>query len=293
MSDSTLHACVLTPPGRGAIAVIAVVGDGARARVEALMKRRLDEPGRVYFGRLVDEVLAHWTPRGFTGLETVEVSCHGGPGAVRAVLDELALPQIDWDGYVGLAAHLDEIRKAAWRLLPHARTELAAFVLMDQAEGALSRALAEGRDVPTWGRALVSPRRVVLAGRANAGKSTLFNALFRAERALVHDEPGTTRDPVEDLIAVDGVPLWLVDTAGIQTPRSDIERQAIERARREMARADLVVVVQDGPRFDFDGPHIEFASRRDDVDALRRAILERLGIRPHYIPGAAVEFREL
>lgn len=287
--------CVLTPPGRGAIAVVAVVGEGVRARVEALMKRSLAEPGRVYYGQLADEVLAHWTPRGFTGLETVEVSCHGGAGAVRAVLEALALPEIGWDAYVGLAAHLDEIQKEAWRLLPYAATTLAAMVLMDQAQGALSRALAEGRDVPMWGRALVRPRRVVLTGRPNAGKSTTFNALVQAERALVYDEPGTTRDPVEELIAIEGVPLWLVDTAGVETPRDDIERQAIERARREIARADLVVVVQEPSmkRYAFDGPHVEFVNRRDDVESLRRAILERLGIRPRYVPGGAVEFRDV
>lgn len=82
----------------------------------------------------------------------------------------------------------------------------------------------------------------VIAGRPNAGKSSLFNALLGIERAIVTEEPGTTRDAIEALLGVDGYPFRLVDTAGIRRDAERIEGLGIEVARSYLARADLVLV---------------------------------------------------
>ncbi|MCX5655557.1 MAG: 50S ribosome-binding GTPase [Planctomycetota bacterium] len=97
----------------------------------------------------------------------------------------------------------------------------------------------------TCGRFLADPPRIVIAGRANAGKSTLLNRLVGAERAITSAAPGTTRDYIEAEAALDGVPVMLIDTAGLRDPGGEIERQGIEQARAELARAAVVIYLVD------------------------------------------------
>jgi tRNA modification GTPase len=89
------------------------------------------------------------------------------------------------------------------------------------------------------------PFRVVLAGPANAGKSSLFNALAGASKALVSAEPGTTRDYLVQRLQVDGIPIEIVDTAGLRNRANGIEAKAQELGRSEAERADLVLWCQD------------------------------------------------
>ena len=86
---------------------------------------------------------------------------------------------------------------------------------------------------------------VVIAGRPNAGKSSLLNALAQSERAIVTPIPGTTRDVLRETINLDGIALTLVDTAGLRERADEVEREGIRRARAELARADVVVLVTD------------------------------------------------
>ena len=99
------------------------------------------------------------------------------------------------------------------------------------------------------GRVLRDGMTVVIAGRPNAGKSTLLNILCGHEAAIVTDIPGTTRDVLREHLHLDGMPLHLVDTAGLR-PSADatldpVEAEGIRRARAEMARADRVLFVVD------------------------------------------------
>jgi tRNA modification GTPase len=96
------------------------------------------------------------------------------------------------------------------------------------------------------GKLLRDGIRVALVGRPNVGKSSLFNSLMGHERAIVTGIPGTTRDTLTESIGLDGIPVLLTDTAGIRSSSDEIESIGVERARREAADADLLVVVIDG-----------------------------------------------
>jgi tRNA modification GTPase len=98
------------------------------------------------------------------------------------------------------------------------------------------------------GRALQEGVRVVLAGAPNAGKSSLFNALVGEQRAIVDEEPGTTRDAVEARIELQGIPCTLVDTAGLREGGHRVERCGMERTRQELDRGALRIWVIDASR---------------------------------------------
>lgn len=98
------------------------------------------------------------------------------------------------------------------------------------------------------GRIIREGLRTAIVGRPNAGKSSLLNALLQEDRAIVTDIPGTTRDTIEESLRIGGVPLVLMDTAGLRRTESQVERMGIERARRSMERADLILAVLDGSR---------------------------------------------
>ncbi|MDR3161188.1 MAG: tRNA uridine-5-carboxymethylaminomethyl(34) synthesis GTPase MnmE [Spirochaetaceae bacterium] len=85
----------------------------------------------------------------------------------------------------------------------------------------------------------------VIAGRPNAGKSSLFNRLLKEDRAIVTEIPGTTRDWIEAWISLEGIPLRLVDTAGLHDAQDPVERLGIARTRELLAQADLILYVID------------------------------------------------
>ena len=99
----------------------------------------------------------------------------------------------------------------------------------------------------TWreGRLLREGALAVLAGRPNAGKSSLFNALLADDRAIVSEEPGTTRDLIEERLCVRGVPVRLVDTAGLREAEGAVERQGVRRAQERLRLADVQLRVID------------------------------------------------
>jgi tRNA modification GTPase len=97
----------------------------------------------------------------------------------------------------------------------------------------------------TLGRIYREGLQTVLVGKPNVGKSTLLNMLLGEERALVTDIPGTTRDLIEEMLVLDGIPLRIVDTAGIRESMGLVESLGIERAKDALEQADLVLALFD------------------------------------------------
>ncbi len=89
---------------------------------------------------------------------------------------------------------------------------------------------------------------LVICGKPNVGKSSLLNALLKEERAIVTPLAGTTRDTIEEVIDIAGIPIRIVDTAGILEPRDLVEKKALMRSRKEIATADLVIILFDGSK---------------------------------------------
>ena len=104
---------------------------------------------------------------------------------------------------------------------------------------ALEEVLAKSRQ----GSLLRSGIHVVIAGRPNVGKSSLLNRLAGEERAIVTTLPGTTRDALRESIQIEGVPIVIVDTAGLRKAGSEVERLGMARTREELARADIMLMV--------------------------------------------------
>jgi tRNA modification GTPase len=238
-------------------------------------------------------------PHSYTGEDVVEISAHGSPVVLEAIVAaamaagaRLANPgEFTFRAY--LHRRIDLVQAEAVADLIDAVTPLQARVAFDQLEGTLTgrlRAidgalldlaarLEASLDFPEEGYHFITPAeaRAALAsvlasieaviaeasrgrmiregltaaivGRPNAGKSSLFNRLAGAARAIVTDVPGTTRDLLTERIDVDGLPFTVVDTAGMRREAGDaIEEEGIARARQAIAAADLVIVVLDVSR---------------------------------------------
>jgi tRNA modification GTPase len=234
-------------------------------------------------------------PRSYTGEDVVELSCHGSPALLRAVLERLcaqgarlAAPG-EFTRRAFVNGRLDLAQAEAVALLISARTERAVMLAARGVAGELGRRLHGVRerlldlvaglevtlDFPEDGvgteppaaadavRALIAEiatlreraRRgrvvhdgvtVALVGAPNAGKSSLLNALVGRERAIVSPIAGTTRDVIEATIELRGIPIRLLDTAGIASPRDALEAEGISRSRGAIEESDLLLVVIDG-----------------------------------------------
>jgi tRNA modification GTPase len=146
----------------------------------------------------------------------------------------------------------------------------AAIVAAIEAIRAELRALAATYG---YGRIVREGFTLAIVGRPNAGKSSLFNRLLERERAIVTAQPGTTRDPISERLAIGGVPVELVDTAGLRdAPEGEAETLGIERTRVAMADADFVVLVVDAAALDGDA-----------LGAEDRETLASLAGRPHQV----------
>lgn len=122
------------------------------------------------------------------------------------------------------------------------------------------------------GRLMEEGARIVLAGRPNAGKSSLFNALLARDRAIVSEEPGTTRDALEAQVEWAGIPVTLIDTAGLREPTSAVEREGVKRTHAAVESATLCIWIVDVAA----GSPAEFAGERELLTARTERLLMAL-----------------
>jgi tRNA modification GTPase len=295
---------IATPPGRGGIGVVRVSGPAARTIAERLVDHAgALEPRHATFTRtrgaadIRDHVVVTYfpSPHSYTGDDVVELSAHGSPVVLQAIVEagleagaRMAEPG-EFTFRAFLNGRLDLMQAEAVGDLVDAVTPVQARAAFDQLEGTLTRVIGEidralfeliakleaSIDFPDEGYHFVQPAELVgaldgliaetmalvadarrgrlvreglqvaIVGRPNVGKSSLFNALVGAGRAIVTDVPGTTRDLVTEVVDLDGLRVTLVDTAGLREAADIIEAEGVARSAQAQSVADLVLVVVD------------------------------------------------
>lgn len=264
-------AILLTPLGRGAVASIEVRGSRAAHCVDHYF---VPASGRAFRTSPIGQICyGRWG--GADGEEIVacrvndsriELHCHGGRAAATRILANLTSQGafvVSWRE--ALESNCGgSIRASAALALAESATLRTSTILWDQYAGAFKCALetllrllrdhaisaAASLLTATLDRAdlglhLTTPWRVALVGAPNVGKSSLLNGLLGYGRAIVHDQPGTTRDLVTAVTAFDGWPCELVDTAGLRTTDDFVENAGVELAKATLREADLVLWVRD------------------------------------------------
>jgi tRNA modification GTPase len=297
-----------TAPGRAALAVIRLSGDGAFGVAAQVIQGFVAAPAVTarlawFVGADAAPIdrglyLTFPAPSSYTGEDLVELTCHGGllvPAQVLAALhDAGARPASpgEFTRRAVLNGKMDLVQAEAVGDLIEATAPAQGRSALRQLEGGLSRRLAalrerliellallgyevdfpEEDDGPVGlvqiaglldavrldldallatapvGERLREGALVVFAGRPNAGKSSLFNALLGTERALVTELPGTTRDTIEAHSEMLGWPVRLADTAGLWEAPERLERLGIEVSRRYLGAADLVLLCVEAGR---------------------------------------------
>lgn len=109
---------------------------------------------------------------------------------------------------------------------------------------------------------------IVIVGKPNVGKSSLLNALLKENRAIVTDVPGTTRDIIEEYLNIDGIPIRIIDTAGIRDTEDIVEKIGVERSKEKIEEADLVILMIDVSR---------------EIDIEDKIIIEKIKNRKHIV----------
>jgi tRNA modification GTPase len=321
---------IATPPGRGGIGVIRLSGPLARPIAGRLISHpkpleprhatlttivnghdaanagnlepagRAGDPAGAPIARrapAIDEVVATCfpAPRSYTGEDVVELSAHGSPVVLRAIVSaaiekgaRLAEPG-EFTLRAFLNGRIDLMQAEAVADLVDSVTPLQARAAFDQLQGTLTQVIAEidaalfdliarleaSVDFPDEGYHFVDPGalagaidalrartttllaaagrgrlvreglQIAIVGKPNVGKSSLFNALAGASRAIVSSAPGTTRDLVTEVVDLDGLRVTLVDTAGLREAQDVIEAEGVNRSRQAQCVADLILVVVD------------------------------------------------
>jgi len=311
--DDTPIAAFATTVGNSALTLIRCSGKGAidmAALVFEKSKIKDAKGNTVVHGWIVaanekiDEVLVSVfrEPKSYTGEDSLDICCHGGPAAGKAVLQALksagfrdALPG-EFTFRAFMNGKLDLTRSESVMELVSAKTETGRRHAVTRLSGSLCAEINDiknllvqvlagaeiyldysedevsaGSDDETAGRlpgrdiALAALQRLkklhaswqlerlyqegvtaVIAGRPNAGKSSLFNSLLKEDRSIVTEIPGTTRDWIEAWVSVEGIPVRLVDTAGLRDPSDSVEKIGVERSRKLMEEADIVLYLIDG-----------------------------------------------
>lgn len=241
---------LLTPPGAAALAVLRLAGPG----VADFLRRHVSkspQPGMMAHATLFDGARIMDDPIVVrVEDDVVDLNLHGGAWIVRNAIDlaeRRGFGRVEGDQRTYDAD--DEIQQEILQWLPQARTELAIRALL--AQPAAWKNKTRPRDELLADRALhwlLNPPCVTIVGAANVGKSTLANQLFAQERSITADVPGTTRDWVGQIANIDGLAVMLIDTPGLRVTDDAIERAAIDIAGRQIASADMVILVLDAAR---------------------------------------------
>jgi len=324
-------AAIATAPGRGAVGIVRVSGNGLDRLALAICGRPLLPRQATYTafldqtGQAIDHGLAIYfsAPHSFTGEDVLELQAHGGPVLLQLLLSRVieAGAEIEDSGQQSRLARLrvalpgefseraflngkiDLAQAEAIADLIDASTEAAARGAGRSLSGAFSKEINRLRDALIQLRLLVEATldfpeeeidflrqadalgqlsslqktvqdvlrsarqgallregiRVVIAGQPNVGKSSLLNALAGAELAIVTAVAGTTRDKVQQTIQIRGVPVHVIDTAGLRESQDEVEKIGISHAWDAIASADVVLFLHDLTRAEADG------YRADDV----------------------------
>ncbi|XHR27904.1 MAG: tRNA uridine-5-carboxymethylaminomethyl(34) synthesis GTPase MnmE [Chthoniobacteraceae bacterium] len=203
-----------------------------------------------------------------------------------------------------LGSRVRKLREALLNVLAHveAYIDFPEEDISPETGAALATRLQEVRagcaallETAGQGRVLREGLRTVIYGAPNVGKSSLLNRLLGYERAIVSEIPGTTRDSIEEVVNLRGIPVRLVDTAGVRHSEDRIEREGIARTLRHVERADLVLHLADASRPPDGEPHpgsllvLNKADLGEDpawagLEAVRISCLEETGAGPGLEP---------
>ena len=263
-----------TPPGRGAVATLRVQSSSVKQLLGGIgqfFQPRTNIPltkiptSRVVYG--------DWGPSDPEEIVLCpvhagswEMHCHGGWAAATRIqndLQTLGFQIIPWTEQLAEATTCWQAEGES--ALSQARTQHTAFLLVEQVHHLWPAFFVDlSRQTPDtlkpeewesrlraslnwcfWGEHLSQPWRVAIIGRPNVGKSSLLNALLGYTRAIVYDQPGTTRDLVSAETAISGWPVTLTDTAGLRETHDPLESAGIEFAREAATQAECLVLVLD------------------------------------------------
>jgi len=256
--------------------VLELQGHGGPVVLQMLLQRclelgaRLAEPGeftcRAFFNEKLDLVQAEAVA------DLIEAStAQAARSALRSLSGEFS------QAVHGLVNGLIELRMLIEATLDFPEEELDAGEVLraSNAAGRLAQLRAELvaiRARARHGSLLRNGLAVVLTGPPNVGKSSLLNRLAGEERAIVTDMAGTTRDAIRETIQIEGIPLHIIDTAGLREPGDLVEKLGIERTWREIEKADVVVQLVDA-RTGLTPEDEEVAGRFPSAQSSRRIIV--------------------
>lgn len=163
---------------------------------------------------------------------------------------DVALEQLD--GF--LSKTVKKIQSSLLEMLAHITVNIdfpdedieeITYRELEKQANEVSQTIEKLLDTVDTGRVLKEGLSTVIIGRPNVGKSSLMNALLRESRAIVTEVPGTTRDIIEEFVNIRGVPLRIIDTAGIRETEDIVEKIGVERSKEFFNRADLIILVLD------------------------------------------------